>query len=87
MSTHVIPQDSLKRIRQIADEMEKARIVSEALYDKLLKELFVDTGVDMHNQDCDLDTERGILTCKDSEPEGEEVELDATVSPFLEFMN
>jgi hypothetical protein len=65
VTVHVIPQDSLKTIRQLVDEMERVKLTGRALHDLLLKELFIQTGVDMHYQDCDLDVERGILTCKD----------------------
>lgn len=66
----------MKKVSQLVDEMERVALTGQALRDLLYRELLVSTGVDLNFQHCELDVERGILTCEDAPAEITEVTLE-----------
>lgn len=63
----LIPEKDIRIIRLLADEMDRTLLLGQALKDRLDRELFLATGVNVQVGEWELDTERGVLVLYEEE--------------------
>lgn len=71
MDSILLSEESLRAIRPIVEEIERLHMVGMAMQERLMKVVFIETGIDTNAEPWELDVQRGVMRREKSKESSE----------------